>query len=452
MEAETGIRVFVGHSWEDRHLAESVAAILAENGLEPILDCETVLGMSPLDQAREAIRQVDVYMPLMTMESTRRCWIDQDIGYAAGLNVPVLPVIFEVLPAGLKETMSVLEADRENLGSLEKHLTREKIEAYIHSKAETPPCAKVTRPFRRNRDLKPEASILVFVGHSDDNEDRHLAESVAAILAENGLEPMLECEVILGIGPLDQAKEAIRQVDIYMPLITEQSTRRPWLDQSIGYATALNVPVLPVAFGMLFNGLAQRMAILEADRKNLGSLKKRLTREKIEAYIRSRLEVPQRPEITPPHSSPEPFDSGSQSRPDFECFVFISAKSEDYTHARQVYEFLKLQGTGVFLSDESLPDLGSSDYRKEIDRALDKADHMIVIASSREHVEATWVEAEWGFFINEKRSGRKNGNIITMVTGDLLPQDLPPSLRYYEVLTFEPGSFERLLRYISGNA
>ncbi len=131
--------------------------------------------------------------------------------------------------------------------------------------------------------------------------------------------------------------------------------------------------------------------------------------------------------------------------------AFISAKSEDYSYAREVYRYLKAHNVGAFLSDESLPELGSSDYRKEIDRALDQAEHMVVVTSSREHVESPWVEAEWGFFINEKRSGRKTGNLITLAIDGLLPKDLPPSLRYYEVLPFHPDSFGKLLRYLGGN-
>jgi TPR repeat protein len=128
--------------------------------------------------------------------------------------------------------------------------------------------------------------------------------------------------------------------------------------------------------------------------------------------------------------------------------VFISAKSADYGYAREVFQFLKSHGIAVFLSDESLPELGSSDYRKEIDRALDQAEHMVVVTSSLQNVEAAWVEAEWGFFINEKRSARKTGNLITLVTGNLQPRDLPPSLRYYEVLPFQPDAFEKLMRYV----
>lgn len=128
--------------------------------------------------------------------------------------------------------------------------------------------------------------------------------------------------------------------------------------------------------------------------------------------------------------------------------VFISAKSADYEYAERVYRRLVESGVPTFFSRESLPELGIADYRREIDRALDEADHMIVVTSSVDHVQASWVEAEWGFFINEKRSGRKRGNIVTVVVGDLRAADLPPSLRYHEVISYDPASFGKLLRYV----
>lgn len=114
-----------------------------------------------------------------------------------------------------------------------------------------------------------------------------------------------------------------------------------------------------------------------------------------------------------------------------------------------MYSFLTEKGYTVFFSHQTLPSVGNSDYRKEIDRALDKAKHMIVVTSEKEYVESSWVEAEWGFFINEKRSGRKPGNIITLIAGSLRIGDLPGSLRYYEVIPFDPDTFEKILRYLN---
>ena len=129
--------------------------------------------------------------------------------------------------------------------------------------------------------------------------------------------------------------------------------------------------------------------------------------------------------------------------------VFISAKSSDHSIASEIQTFLASHGLDAFLSSVSLPSLSNSDYRKEIDRALDQCQNMIVVATSVDNVLSPWVEAEWGLFINEKRSGRKSGNIVTVVAGDLQSQDLPASLRYFEVLPFDAGHLYRLLRYVA---
>ena len=128
--------------------------------------------------------------------------------------------------------------------------------------------------------------------------------------------------------------------------------------------------------------------------------------------------------------------------------VFISAKSEDYALARKVFHFFKAQRLNPFFSDESLPKLGNSDYRKEIDCALERARHIVVVTTSRKNIESPWVEAEWGFFINEKRAGRKPGNIVTIIAGDLLPSDLPPSLRGYQALNHDDAGLQKLLAYV----
>jgi hypothetical protein len=134
-----------------------------------------------------------------------------------------------------------------------------------------------------------------------------------------------------------------------------------------------------------------------------------------------------------------------------EPIVFISSKSADYKYAETIYHYLMKNNIPVFFSQESLPRIGNSDYRKEIDKNLDNAYHMIVVTSSKENVMSNWVEAEWGFFINEKRSGKKTGNIITVVVGSLQSEDLPPSLRYYEVINWDESNLEKILKYVKTN-
>jgi hypothetical protein len=131
--------------------------------------------------------------------------------------------------------------------------------------------------------------------------------------------------------------------------------------------------------------------------------------------------------------------------------VFISFKSADAALAEELYHFLISKGLTVFLSSESLPQLGSSDYRKAIDKALDECKHMIVVGSKVEYLNSSWVEAEWGFYINEKRAGRKKGNILTVITSDMAIKDLPASLRYYQVIFFDKDNFDQVAAYVGKN-
>lgn len=127
--------------------------------------------------------------------------------------------------------------------------------------------------------------------------------------------------------------------------------------------------------------------------------------------------------------------------------VFLSFKSEDEAHAREVFNFLLANGRCVFFSRESLPRLGSDEYHARIDEAIEQARHMVVVTSSRAHVSSKWVQYEWRLFLGERLAGRKDGNLITVVAGGLPIEDLPISLRNREVLRCEPAELPRLLEY-----
>lgn len=128
--------------------------------------------------------------------------------------------------------------------------------------------------------------------------------------------------------------------------------------------------------------------------------------------------------------------------------IFISFKSADVDLARALYTYLRSKGLSVFLSSETLPQLGSTDYRKTIDKALDECKHMIVVGSKVEYLHSSWVEAEWGFYIGEKRAGRKKGNILTVVNDDIEIKDLPASLRYYQVIFYSKDNFDQIAAYV----
>lgn len=114
--------------------------------------------------------------------------------------------------------------------------------------------------------------------------------------------------------------------------------------------------------------------------------------------------------------------------------IFISHKSEDYKIAKLVYDVFSNKGIKVFLSEITLPAVANTDYTAEISDALDQSKHLIVIADSINKINSGWVKYEWTSFLNEKLSGRKNGNIMTIVTDNISIAELPFSLRQFEVI------------------
>ena len=146
---------------------------------------------------------------------------------------------------------------------------------------------------------------------------------------------------------------------------------------------------------------------------------------------------------------PEPVEAVGSDRPTIAggFDAFISYKSDDTIYARQVFEFLRSHGLRVFFSRESLPRLGSDEYHAQIDLAVERTRHMVVVTTSAEHAMAQWVQYEWRLFLGEKLAGRKDGNLITVIAGDMRIQDLPISLRNREVIVCVPDELPRLLEY-----
>ena len=135
--------------------------------------------------------------------------------------------------------------------------------------------------------------------------------------------------------------------------------------------------------------------------------------------------------------------------------VFISFKNSskdgkatpDATAARSVYDALKSAGMKVFFSEESLAEVGKGHFGKSIETALESARVLILVASCREHIESPWVETEWDSFLQNIRSGNKQGELFIFNCGDLKPADLPLFLRRQQM--FAQNSMEKLLQFVA---
>jgi clan AA aspartic protease (TIGR02281 family) len=125
--------------------------------------------------------------------------------------------------------------------------------------------------------------------------------------------------------------------------------------------------------------------------------------------------------------------------------VFICHKADDLSDAKKVFDLLTAAGNNPFLSEVSLQKGGDADFRRVIDKALEDATHLVVVCSSRRNIESPWVEAEWGLFLNLKRSGRRRGNIVNVLGGGMSANDLPIALQNYQAISLGDESWKSTL-------
>lgn len=88
-------RIFISYSHKDKDRAEKLAKTLKENGLNPIYDKHFEGGFGFTDQIKKFIAHAHVFVPLITKSSSQRGWVHQEIGYAAALNVPIMPIMID---------------------------------------------------------------------------------------------------------------------------------------------------------------------------------------------------------------------------------------------------------------------------------------------------------------------------------------------------------------------
>ncbi len=96
-------RVFISYSHQDAKLAARLERHLRTQGLFPITDHEIRVGEAFSEEIREMIECAHVFVPLVTPDANQRLWVQQEIGYATALHVPVCPVAAGKVAAGMAE-------------------------------------------------------------------------------------------------------------------------------------------------------------------------------------------------------------------------------------------------------------------------------------------------------------------------------------------------------------
>jgi len=125
--------------------------------------------------------------------------------------------------------------------------------------------------------------------------------------------------------------------------------------------------------------------------------------------------------------------------------VFISYKSEDFPYAKKVFDVLTEAGYRPFLSEISLKEVPVNRFHEVIDKVLENSDHLVIMGSCRENMEAPWVQAEWRLFDVQRKSGKKGGNIVPVLCGDMTSDDLPFSLSIFNVISINDSNWEKTL-------
>lgn len=97
----------------------------------------------------------------------------------------------------------------------------------------------------------------IFISYS--SEDIELVKKIVAIIKENGLKPMWSENFAVGHGFPDQIKSYIAHSHVFMPVLTKASSKRGWVHQEIGYAMALQIPIVPITLERLPGEMLQHL-------------------------------------------------------------------------------------------------------------------------------------------------------------------------------------------------
>lgn len=121
--------------------------------------------------------------------------------------------------------------------------------------------------------------------------------------------------------------------------------------------------------------------------------------------------------------------------------VFISYNHKDEDLAGSIYRFLKSNLLSVFYDKVTLPQLGRSEYHDAIMSSLDNSNNFVIVLSDLSYLESHWVDLEMRTFNTELSEGRKEGNLIFVVTDQVFDEItrtnkrcIPIDYRRYEII------------------
>ena len=137
--------------------------------------------------------------------------------------------------------------------------------------------------------------------------------------------------------------------------------------------------------------------------------------------------------------------------------VFISFKNSqpdgsptsDSEIAKKLYSKLIQAGISTFFSNVTLMEFGEAAYKDAIEKALDEASVLVVIANNADYLTSRWIKYEWSSFHEEILSGDKEtGAIIPYLHSSIQRKDRPLALRNLETFTTDNDPVDKVVQFI----
>ena len=193
--------------------------------------------------------------------------------------------------------------------------------------------------------MNETGAYRVFISYSHENKD--LAGRIVGALQKNGLTPMWDEDFSGGFGFPELIKRYIAHSHVFLPIITQDSSLRGWVHQEIGYAMALNVPVLPVVKEALPKEMIAELhavRLSDDEAEDAGVIARKLSKQVFENIVEESIRV---------------------SKPLYECAELHEDRTfmmADYAHQiRSLGHFGKVRQKGA-LSSFHIPDLPEHDH------------------------------------------------------------------------------------------
>lgn len=138
--------------------------------------------------------------------------------------------------------------------------------------------------------------------------------------------------------------------------------------------------------------------------------------------------------------------------------VFISFKNTfegkptvDAEIAKKLYDMLTQRGIATFYSNDTIKNLGASEYKQVINDALDSSSVLILIGSKLEYIKkdtAQWVHYEWGNFHSECMYSNGSKILVPYLSDTIARKDKPFELREIQTFTLENNSIDEVVEFV----